>query len=107
MNTFPGVPVNMLLRKHVISAHGEPYKILFPNLRKGKLIDGYLQRGLIYLPEYEARHNELAALIPGHKTPVTDEQRKLIADYIKKNSFLGFKPKDAIEQYLKRIGKET
>jgi hypothetical protein len=92
MNTYPAVPVDCLCDKHIRSAHGEPYKILFPNLKKGKSIMGYLINGCIYLPEFETRHDELAKRLKNHKTPITDEQRELLKKYMEEHDFYGWEP---------------
>jgi len=107
MNTFPDIPVECLCDKHVRSAHYEPDKILFPNLRKGKSIMGYLVNGCIYLPEFETRHDELAKRLKNHKTPITDEQRLLLKQYMDTHDFYGHEPtpsciKEAIEKQALR-----
>lgn len=53
------VPPERMCRKHLLGEHVEMH-MFAGSLRKGKSMQGYIDKGLVYFPLLKSRHDDLA-----------------------------------------------
>jgi hypothetical protein len=82
------IPPKLLCRKHLIGEHVEMHMFI-GTIKKGKSIKGYLDKGLVDVPDIIYRHNNLAEEMISrgynHKSEMGKEASDVIDAYIKKH----------------------